>query len=123
VTNNQSAATLEKALMDMAVEGWRFSKLFARMLNKLDAGEATRYLSQLRYYQEKLDGSMEEVGMHIVNLEGQPYDPGMAVATLNAGDFAPEDQLIVDQMIEPIIMGAEGLLRSGTILLRKAADV
>jgi len=28
--------------------------------------------------------------------------------------------LIIEQMIEPIIMGPEGVLRTGTVLLRKA---
>ena len=120
VSANPSSAMLEKTLIDMAIEGWRFAKLFARMMSKLDAGEATRYMSQLRYYIEKLESSLEEAGMRMVNLEGQLYDPGMAVTTLNSADFGPDDQLMIDQMLEPIIMGNEGLLRSGKILLRKA---
>jgi hypothetical protein len=46
-TNNQ----LEDSLIDMAVESWRFSRLFARVMNKLDAGEAARYANQVRYFQ------------------------------------------------------------------------
>ena len=33
----------ENSLIDIAVEGWRFSKTFAKVLQKLDAGEAKRY--------------------------------------------------------------------------------
>ena len=31
-----------------------------------------------------------------------------------------DDDLVVDQMIEPVVMGREGLLRAGTVMLRKA---
>lgn len=43
----------------------------------------------------------------------------MAVTPLNIEDFAPDDLLIIEQMIEPIIMGPEGVLRTGTVILRK----
>lgn len=36
--------------------------------------------------------------MRLVNLEGQPYDPGMAASALNASDFGPEDHLLIEQM-------------------------
>ncbi len=34
---------LENSLIEIAVETWRFSRIFARAVNKLDAGEASRY--------------------------------------------------------------------------------
>jgi hypothetical protein len=112
---------LERSLMDIAVESWRFSRLFARLVSKLDAGEGSRYVNQLRYFQKKLEDSLEASGMKIVNVEGQPFDPGMAASAINIGDFGPEDVLLVDQMVEPIIMGAEGLRKQGTVMLRKVA--
>ena len=111
---------LETSLIELAIEGWKFSKLFIRMMNKLDAGEAGRYMNQLRYYHENIESNLARANMRLVNLEGQVFDPGMAVTALNAGDFSPEDSLLVDQMLEPIIMGEDGLLRSGTVMLRKA---
>jgi hypothetical protein len=57
--------------------------------------------------------------MRIVNLEGQSYDTGAAATAINVADFSPDDVLVVDQMLEPIIMGTDGLLRSGTVTLRK----
>ena len=30
------------------------------------------------------------------------------------------ERLLVDQVVEPIIMGPEGLIRVGTVMLRKA---
>lgn len=115
-TNNQ----LEDSLIDMAVESWRFSRLFARVMNKLDAGEAARYMNQLRYFQKKVEENLDAAGLKLVNVEGQPFDAGMAASALNIGDFGPEDMLLVDQMVEPIIMGPAGLRKQGTVMLRKA---
>jgi hypothetical protein len=109
-----------KALIDISVEGWRFTKIFGRLLDKLDAGEATRYANQARYFHKKIDDGLLAFGLRIVTLEGQPYDPGMAVSALNIADFGPEDSLIVDQMVEPIVMGPDGLVRGGTVMLAKA---
>ena len=70
-------------------------------------------------FQKKIEESLESSGLKLVNLEGQPYDPGMAASALNVGDFGPDDVLLVDQMVEPIIMGSLGLRKQGTIMLRK----
>jgi hypothetical protein len=110
---------LQQSLIDIAVESWRFSRLFARLVNKLDAGEAGRYVNQVRYFQKKVEDSLSAADLKLVNVEGQPFDVGMAASALNIGDFAPEDSLLVDQMVEPIIMGPDGLKRQGTVMLRK----
>ena len=108
-----------QSLIEVAVESWRFSRLFARVLRKLDAGESGRYLNQLRYFQKKIEENLDSNGLKLVNVEGQRYDVGMAVSALNLGDFGPDDVLLVDQMIEPIIMGPNGLRKQGTVMLRK----
>lgn len=110
---------LEKSLINIATESWRFSRLFARLVGKLDAGEASRYVNQLRYFHKMLEDNMQEAGMKLVSVEGQPFDPGMAASALNIADFGPDDPLLVDQMLEPIIMGVSGLKKEGTIMLRK----
>lgn len=113
------AEVLTKSLLDVAVESWRFGRLFERLFSKLDAGEQGRYRGQFRWFQKRLEDSLEDAGMRIVSLEGHAFDPGMAATPLNIGDFGSDDTLVVDQMLEPIIMGPEGVLRTGTVTLRK----
>ena len=111
---------LEQSLIEVAVETWRFTRLFTRVLGKLDAGEQARYASQLRYFQKKVDEQLEVAGLKLVSVEGQPFDSGIAAAAVNLADFGPEDTLLIEQMVEAIVIGSEGLKRSGTVLLRKA---
>ncbi len=108
-----------KALIDVSIEGWRFARVFGRLISKLDAGEAPRYANQARYFLKKIDDGLEGCGLRIISLEGQPYDAGMAVSALNIADFGPDDVLFVEQMVEPVVMGPDGLVRGGTAMLAK----
>jgi len=112
-------AACEQSLLDLAVEGWRFSRIFARVISKLDAGDANRYVNQLRYFQKRIEENLEVLDLKLVNVEGQFFDPGMPATALNIADFQAEDRLVISQMIEPIIMGAEGLKRQGTVMVGK----
>lgn len=115
----ESSEQMEQSLIEIAVESWRFSRLFGKVVSKLDAGEAGRYVNQLRYFQKKVEQCLDSSGLKLVNVEGQLYDAGMAASALNLGDFGPDDVLIVDQMVEPIIIGPNGLRKQGTVMLRK----
>jgi hypothetical protein len=118
--NHDPTDITERALIEVAVESWKFSRIFARVINKLDAGEAGRYVNQLRYFQKKVEQNLDAAGLKLVNVEGHAFDPGMAASPLNIEDFGPEEVLLVDQMVEPIIMGPDGLKKQGTVMLRKA---
>jgi hypothetical protein len=107
----------------MAVEAWRFGRVFMRLLARAGAGEHGRFESQLRWFLKKTEEAMDRAGLAIVNLEGHQYEHGMPVTPVNIDDFAPEDELYVEQMLEPVIIdkGRGGdLWRSGTVTLRKA---
>lgn len=110
---------LTQSLLDVAVESWRFTKLLDRLLMKLDAGEQGRYRGHFRWFHRKLEDSLADARMRIVNVEGHEFDPGMAATPLNIEEFDSEDALIVDQMLEPIIMGPDGVIRKGTVTLRR----
>lgn len=116
-----SQGTDRGALVDLAIDSWRFSRVFLRMMAKLDAGEKARFDSQLRWYLKRVDDALGAAGLRIANIEDQAFDPGIAATALNAADFGPNDDLVVDQMVEPIVLGPDGVVRTGTVLLRKVA--
>ena len=106
-------------IISMAIETWRFRRVSERLLAKLETGEQQRYQSQLRWFEKKLEEFLVQVGWQIVDVEGQPFDPGMAATPINIEDFDAEDSLIVDQMLEPIIMGNEGLVKTGAVTVKR----
>lgn len=95
----------------------RFKGVFEKAISKLDFDEQSKYMSQFAWFSKKVTKAVEEAGLRIVSLEGQAYDPGMAVTPLNIDDFEVEDELKIVQMIEPIIMQEDTVLKTGTVLL------
>ena len=114
-----SPGVVRESIVTMAVESWRFSKVYYRLLGKLDAGERGRYESQYRWFLKKFEDSLQKAGLRLVNLEGQPFDSGMAATPLNIDEFDASDTLVIDQMLEPVIMNDQGLVKTGTVMLRK----
>lgn len=116
---NRSCQNLRATVINMAIEAWRFGRVFERLLMKLDAGEQARYRNQFRWFTKKVEEALEGAGLHLVNIEGHPFDPGAAATPLNIEDFGPDDVLAVEQMVEPIIMDKDGLVRTGTVILKR----
>jgi hypothetical protein len=116
-TNQADIATDE--IIKIAIEAWRFGRIFEKTAAKLEDAERERCMSQLSYFNKKIENSLGALGLRMVGIEGTPFDPGMAATPLNIEDFKADDELVVDRMIEPIIMGKDGLIRIGRVTLRK----
>jgi hypothetical protein len=111
---------IEDRLLEFALESWRFQRLFSRALTKMDTMEAGRFINQHRYFVGKIEACLADAGMRLVILDGQPFDTGTAATPLNVDDFGPDDNLIVAETIEPTIMSNFGLVRMGSVILKKA---
>lgn len=109
-----------ESVTDIASELFRFKRVFEKAIRKADLEERNKYMSQFGWFQKKVDKALENLDLKIVNVEKQPYDPGMAVTPLNLDDFSNEESLIVIQMVEPIIMKDEKLIKAGTVILGRA---
>lgn len=120
MTDNQTTDHLQKNLAELAVEAWRFGRAMGRSIPKLGPDEQRRAESQQKWFFKRTEEILAEAGLKLVNLEGQPFEVGLAATPLNIDDFAPEDPLIIDLMLEPVIMGPAGLLKAGSVLLKKA---
>lgn len=109
----------EASLLELALESWRFQRLFGRALAKLDPIEAVRFTNQHRYFVGKIENCLADAGMRLVNLEGQTFETGTAATPLNIDEFGTEDILAIAETIEPTVMNADGLVRMGSVMLRK----
>ncbi len=118
--SNNGQEDLANALIDIAAESWRFGQTVERLLQKLDVGEKKRQLGQLEWFRKKVAMALTALDLRIVNVEGDSFDPGMAATPVNIKEFKESDILVVDRMLEPIMMGPHGLVRTGTVILRKA---
>lgn len=93
--------------------------MFQKSIDLRDIKSAGRQSNEVRYFHRKMEDPLAPLGLRIVELEGEPYHLGMAATALNAADFDAEYDLFVDEMMEPVVMGADGIRRTGTIMLTK----
>ena len=112
----------ESTIIKIVTENWRLTKLFQKVTTKLDLSEQNRYINQLRYFEKTINNCLQDVGMKIIHIEGQVYDSGMAVSPINIDEFEQEDQLIIDQVLEPLIMGNDGTIKKQGLVNLKTKD-
>ena len=115
--NNQDYENLQNSLTSIASELFRFQGVFEKAISKLELDERNKYLSQYAWFSKKVTKALESANLRIINLSGQAYDPGMAVTPLNIDEFDENDILYIQQVIEPIIMRDETIIKPGTVVL------
>lgn len=108
---------LKDNLVTIASELHRFKGVFAKAVSKLDVDEQNKYSSQFQWFSKKVTKALDDAGIKAIILDGQLYDPGMAVTPLNIEDFETEDILYIAQTMEPIIMQDDAVVKTGTVIL------
>ena len=115
--NEHDYKNLHDSLVSIASELFRFQRVFEKAVSKLDVDEQNKYMSQYAWFAKRVMKAMENANLKLINVEGQFYDPGMAITPLNLEDFDVDDMLYVSQMMEPIIMEGDTVIKTGTALL------
>ena len=118
-TTEMSIEEHKEVVINLATESWRLAKVFELAITQLNVDKPRRYTSRIEWFIKKAEESLESTGLRLVNLEGQPYDPGMAAAPVNIEEFDIDDPLEVNLMVEPIIMDGITLVKRGKVSLRR----
>ena len=119
IASETSTDAHKEAVINLAIESWRLAKVFELAITQLNVDKPRRYTSRIEWFIKKAEESLEKTGLRIVNLEGHPYDPGMAAAPVNLEEFDVDDSLEVSLMVEPIIMDGTVLVKRGKVSLRR----
>jgi hypothetical protein len=107
------------ALINFAVEIWRLPKMLNKLIAKIDLDEQKKYVNQFNWFNKKAIEFFQSESISISSLEGMPFDVGMPVDPINIGDFTKDDELIVEQVLEPVILQNGKILKTGSVILRK----
>jgi hypothetical protein len=118
-TASPRETALQGALIRISTESWRLLQAVKRIQAGLDADQQRRMASRISFYDRVLEDGLSEVGLRLVDFTGQEYGPQLAATAINADDFETSEELVVESTIEPAVVGPEGLLKSGTVTLRR----
>ena len=114
---------LKNCIVSMAIEFWRMSKLLEHLIPQLDIKNQSKYISKVSWFVKKTNESLQAIGYHIENYENHSYDPGIPATPINLDEFNDNDDLYVNQMLEPVIMDNDGnVISSGTISLGRIKE-
>lgn len=103
----------QQALINIAQEAWRLSQL---------SETETHGSVPLRYSARKLRQTLEAEGCVFLDFTNKKYDAGMALEILDIEGEADDNdcELIIKEMIAPILLFHDQLLTSGqAVLLRR----
>lgn len=110
-----------KDLCELIVEIYRLRNSYENLINKVENINLEKKKNQniLRFFDKKLLNILQGNNITIVDLTGKEYDFGMAVTPLNLEDFKEENNLFIEQMLEPIIIKDSVVIKQGICLLNK----
>ena len=116
----QDKIITEDVMLSLIVESWRFSHVMQKAIQELPDDRKRRYNGRLEWYIKKLKDSLESLACHIEDFTDRKYEPGMPLTILNLDEFQEDDEIIIDAMIEPVIIGNDGtIVKTGTAMGRK----
>lgn len=119
---SQDQLVQQNAVIELTVEAWRLRRTLKRTADKMTPLDQKRFNRPVTWFYKKLEETMEQFNLRVVDLEGQVFEQGMAVTPLNIDDLPndPNQKLVIEAMLEPIIMNDEGVVKAGSVMLAVA---
>ena len=109
----------QEALTSLAVHYWKLCAAFERELAHADPARAEAGAAQLRFARRKLESILESEGLRLATFEGEVWSAEIPASPVNADDIASDGAATIADTIEPTILGPQGVVHSGKILLRQ----
>jgi len=102
------------SLIELAIEHWRLE----RWLAKLDQEDS---IAHGRHVARQLNKFLSERELSVLDLAGQPYEPGLAVEVLDVihEQEMPDDADVIDETVTPIVMWRGRVVQFGQVIIRR----
>ena len=117
VSQSADCEKMQLAIAEIAAESWRFGHALNKVMSRMDVMEAQRFSRQYGYFSSRVSRAVSSAGLNILDLTGQKYSVGLPVQAMNLEEFDEEDELIITQVIEPVIMLNNRVLKTGMVML------
>lgn len=114
VTEHHLKVSLQAAV-DLATEWWRLDRLTAIG----DASLPPNSRAAIRHTARRIRQFLRELQIEVVDLTGQPYDPGLAVEVLDTagGDASSGTRAIIREMVLPVVLRQGTVVRYGQVII------
>jgi hypothetical protein len=102
---------------ELSLECWRLRRL-AEQARDSNIGPG------LRYAVRRMTGTLEKLGIEVLDFAGWTYDPGMVPDVVEVREDAAlqAGQAIIDETIAPTVMWHKHVVRPGQIIVRRPIE-
>lgn len=95
------------AIVDLLTESWRLSQATRKLAIKLaDDKIKKKTLNQVSRFDKHFQAATEEFGLEVLDFTGAEFETGLPISPINLDDFAANENLSVEAMLEPTINAA-----------------
>ena len=92
------------AVAELLSESWRLNQFTRNLAAHVTDEKLRKKISnQVARFDKKFLQATEVFGLQVVDFTGTEFETGLPVAPINLADFAADDELIVEAMLEPTI--------------------
>ncbi len=115
-----SATFSTDAVAQLCVEFWKLSSATRKAIDRLPDNESRRLEGQLNFSDRQLAMLVDQLGLRLIDFEGEVFHAGLATSADNAGDYPEVVNLVVSKTLEPTVMADMKVIRSGRVLVQPA---
>ncbi len=113
------------AVVDLLVESWRLNQAVGKLAVRLaDEKIKKKTLNQVTRFDKHFLAATDIFGLEVLDFTGAEFETGLPIEPINLADFAADENLFVEAMIEPTIKiaNAATVIKLGAAVLgrRKA---
>lgn len=110
-----------KAVVELLTESWRLNQ-FTKSLARLASDERLqrKIVNQVTRFDKHFHAAAAELGLEVVDFTGAEFETGLPLTPINLADFAANETLFVEAMLEPTIKrtGSAEVIKHGVAVLR-----
>lgn len=91
------------AVAELLTESWRLNR-FTKNLTRFADEKLTRKIdNQVARFDKKFFRAASELDLEVLDFTGAEFETGLPIEPINLSDFAAEENLFVEAMLEPAI--------------------
>ena len=110
------------AVVDLLTESWRLNRFTKNLAKHADAKLQKKISNQVARFDKHFLAATEIFGIEVLDFTGKDFEEGLPIMPINLDDFAAEENLIVETMLEPtikIVNSAKIIKHGAAVLGRK----
>ena len=108
--------------VNLAAEAYRMRCFAKGIAEKSEEPRLARRASNaVTRFDKHFVENLKKLGLELLDFTGQDYETGLPVQPVNLQDFAPDEPLVIETMLEPSIKeyGTANMLKVGVAALQR----